>query len=161
MSCMNSVHRVTSLRRTRRAFTLIELLVVIAIIAALASVVGPSIFGNVGEARISAARSQLKIFELALDSYRLDNDEYPTTDQGLQSLRALPVGGLPPRSWKGPYLRQGVPLDPWQRPYQYVFPGVANPTGYDLYTFGRDGRPGGTGEDADVTSWSSPGGAVQ
>ena len=140
--------------RTRRGFTLIELLVVIAIIATLASVVGPAVFGNVGEARINAVRSQLQIFALALDSYRLDNDEYPSTDQGLESLRTLPVAGMPPRNWKGPYLRQAVPLDPWGRPYMYASPGVANPTGYDLYSLGRDGKVGGAGEDADITSWS-------
>jgi general secretion pathway protein G len=128
--------------------------VVIAIIATLASVVGPAVFGNVGEARINAVRSQLQIFALALDSYRLDNDEYPSSDQGLESLRALPVSGIPPRNWKGPYLRQAVPLDPWGRPYLYVAPGVSNPTGYDLYSLGRDGRVGGSGEDADITSWS-------
>ena len=140
--------------RTRRGFTLIELLVVIAIIATLASVVGPAVFGNVGEARINAVRSQLQIFALALDSYRLDNDEYPSSDQGLELLRALPVSGMPPRNWKGPYLRQAVPLDPWGRPYLYASPGVANPTGYDLYSLGRDGKVGGLGEDADITSWS-------
>jgi general secretion pathway protein G len=138
----------------RRGFTLIELLVVIAIIATLASVVGPAIFGNVGEAKVSAAKSQIQIFGLALDSYRLDNDAYPTTDQGLESLRALPLAGEPPRNWRGPYLRQALPLDPWGRAYVYASPGVANPTSYDVYSLGRDGKTGGTGEDADVTSWN-------
>jgi general secretion pathway protein G len=84
----------------------------------------------------------------------LDNDSYPSTDQGLESLRTQPLGGEPPRNWRGPYLRQALPLDPWGRPYQYVAPGLANPTSYDLYTLGKDGRPGGTGEDADLTSWN-------
>ena len=140
--------------RNRRGFTLIELLVVIAIIATLASVVGPAIFGNVGEAKISAAKSQLQIFALALDSYRLDSDEYPSTQQGLDALRSLPLSSEPVKNWKGPYLRQPVPMDPWGRPYVYAAPGLSNPDSYDLYSLGKDGRPGGSGEDADVTSWN-------
>lgn len=143
-------------RTVRAGFTLIELLVVIAIIATLAAVVAPSLFGNVGEARRSSAKSQVQIFALALDAYRVDNDGYPTTDQGLQALRTIPVGGDPAQNWKGPYLRQEVPLDPWKRPYVYVAPGVSNPGGYDLYSLGKDGRTGGTGEDEDVTSWGGP-----
>lgn len=146
----NSAPRPTS----RAGFTLIELLVVIAIIATLASVVGPAIFGNVGEAKISASKSQLQIFALALDSYRLDSDEYPSTQQGLDALRAPPLAGEPIRNWKGPYLRQPVPVDPWGRVYVYAAPGIANPDSYDLYSLGKDGKPGGAGEDADVTSWN-------
>jgi len=140
--------------RNRRAFTLIELLVVIAIIATLASVVGPAVFGNVSDARISAARSQLQIFALALEAYRLDNDQFPSSEQGLASLRGMPLAGDRPRNWRGPYLRQPVPDDPWGRPYLYIAPGRINPDSYDLYSLGRDGRSGGTGEDADVTSWN-------
>jgi general secretion pathway protein G len=142
----------------RRAFTLIELLVVIAIIATLAAVVAPQVFRNVGDAKASAAKSQVEIFALALDSYRLDNDEYPSTEQGLASLRTAPVTGDLPRNWRGPYLRKTVPLDPWGRPYIFIAPGKENPASYDVYTLGRDGKSGGEGEDADVTSW---GGAVK
>ena len=142
----------------RSGFTLIELLVVIAIIATLAAVVAPSIFRNVGDAKASATKSQIEIFSLALNSYRLDNDTYPTSDQGLEALRTAPATGDIPRNWKGPYLSRVVPLDPWGRAYVYVSPGRANPTSFDLYSFGRDGRLGGDGEDADITSW---GGAVQ
>lgn len=153
MSYRNSHRR----RLTRRSgFTLIELLVVIAIIATLAAVVAPSLFGNVGEARRSAAKSQLEIISLALDAYRLDNDGFPTTDQGLDALRARPVTGDAPADWKGPYLRQNVPLDPWKHQYVYVSPGVANPGSYDLYTLGKDGKVGGEGEDTDLTSWNGP-----
>jgi general secretion pathway protein G len=158
----NRVHRRTDsrVRGGGRAawsgFTLIELLVVIAIIATLAAVVGPSIFGNVGEARRSAAKSQLQIFALALDQYRLDNDAYPTSEQGLDALRSTPLAGAPAPTWKGPYLRQAVPADPWGRPYVYVSPGIANPRAYDLYTLGRDGKVGGENEDADLTSWNGP-----
>ena len=139
-------------RTVRLGFTLIELLVVIAIIATLAAVVAPSIFGNVGEARRGVAKSQLQILALALDQYRLDTDAYPTTEQGLAALR-MPPAGITAASWRGPYLRQEVPLDPWGRPYVYLAPGTANPTGYDLYTLGRDATVGGSGEDADLTAW--------
>ena len=139
----------------RGGFTLIELLVVIAIIATLAAVVAPSIFGNVAEARRSAAKSQLQILALALDQYRLDNDAYPTTEQGLAALR-VPPSGITSANWRGPYLRQEVPPDPWGRPYLYIAPGVANPTAYDLYTLGRDATLGGSGEDGDLTAWQGP-----
>ena len=143
-------------RSNRRGFTLIELLVTIAIIATLAAIVAPTLFSNVGEARKNSARSQIQILALALDAYRLDADQFPTTEQGLDALRSFPVGGDPPKNWKGPYLRQLVPFDPWNKPYVYVSPGVANPNGYDLYTLGKDGKPGGEGEDADITSWAGP-----
>lgn len=143
-------------QRKRRGFTLIELLVVIAIIATLAAVVAPSIFGNVSQARSSQVKSQLQVLALALDAYHLDNDAYPSTEQGLQALRTIPYVGEPPRNWRGPYIRQEVPLDPWGRPYIYISPGTVNTSAYDLYTLGRDGRPGGDGEDADITSWNGP-----
>jgi general secretion pathway protein G len=141
---------------TRSGFTLIELLVTIAIIATLAAIVAPALFGNVGEARKNTVRSQIQILALALDAYRLDNDEFPATDQGLEALRTFPATGTPPKNWKGPYLRQLVPLDPWGKPYVYASPGVANPNGYDLYSLGKDGKPGGEGEDLDITSWNGP-----
>lgn len=139
----------------RAGFTLIELLVTIAIIATLAAIIAPSLFGNVGTARHNTARSQVQIMALALDAYRVDNDGFPTAEQGLEALRTAPAGG-DAANWKGPYFRQTVPLDPWGRPYIYLSPGVANPTGYDLYTLGKDGTVGGTGENADVTSWNGP-----
>jgi general secretion pathway protein G len=142
--------------RRRRGFTLIELLVTIAIIATLAAIIAPSLFSNVGDAKLNAAKSQVQIIALALDAYRVDNDEYPTTEQGIQALRAIPAAGDVPTNWRGPYLRQVIPLDPWGRPYIYICPGLANPNGYDLYTLGKDGQPGGTGESADITSWNGP-----
>jgi general secretion pathway protein G len=143
-------------RAARRGFTLIELLVVIAIIATLAAVVAPSIFRNVGDAKESAAKSQIEIFALALNSYRLDNDMYPTTEQGLEALRTSPTTGEPARNWKGPYLSRVVPLDPWGRPYVYLGPGRANPATFDVYSLGSDGKIGGEGENADITSWGGP-----
>lgn len=142
----------------RPGFTLIELLVVIAIIATLAAVVAPAVFQHVSDAKVEAARSQVEIFALALNSYRLDNDNFPTTQQGLEALRTMPSVGEVPRNWRGPYLSRVVPMDPWGRPYVYLSPGKENPTSYDLYTLGRDGAIGGEGEDADRTSW---GGEVQ
>ena len=141
----------------RRGFTLIELLVVIAIIATLAAVIAPAVFRNVGDSKTTAARSQIELFAMALGSYRLDNDVFPTTEQGLSSLRTPPTTGELPRRWRGPYLSKVVAPDPWGRPWLYVSPGRANPESFDLYTLGRDGRVGGQDEDADVTSW---GGAV-
>jgi general secretion pathway protein G len=143
-------------RAPRTGFTLIEILVVLAIIATLAALVGPSVFRNVGDSRTQAAASQLELFALALEQYRLDNHTYPTTDQGLVALRTMPVTGELPRNWRGPYLRRVVPDDPWGRPYLYVAPGRENPETYDLYSLGRDGHLGGDAEDADITSWGGP-----
>jgi general secretion pathway protein G len=139
----------------RRGFTLIEILVVITVIAILASLVTPMVFRNVGDAKTSAARAQIEILGIALDAYRLDNDYYPSTAQGLEALRQRPSGQPDARNWRGPYLKKGVPLDPYGRPYVYRSPGEADPEGYDLSCLGRDGQPGGTGEDADLTSWDA------
>ena len=136
----------------RRGFTLIEIIVVIAVIAILASVVSPMVFRNVSDAKQTAARAQIEIFSLALDAFRLDNDRYPTTAEGLEVLRAEPPADSVP-NWRGPYLRKEVPLDPWGHPYIYRSPGDVNPTSYDLLSLGRDGQAGGDGEDADVESW--------
>ena len=140
----------------RRAFTLLELIVVIAIIATLAAVVAPAIFQNVGDAKTSAAKSQVEMLGLALNAYRLDNDRFPSSEQGLEALRTMPVGGDVPRNWRGPYLTRVVPVDPWGRAYVYVSPGIRNPKSYDLYTLGRNGIAGGVDEDSDVTSWGGP-----
>jgi general secretion pathway protein G len=140
-------------KRNSPGFTLIEILVVIAVIAILASLVSPMVFRNVGDAKQAAARAQIEIFGLALDAYRLDNDRYPTSEQGLEALRSAPGSAPEPRNWRGPYLRKDIPLDPWSREYLYVSPGETNAESYDLYSLGRDGEAGGEDEDADVTSW--------
>ncbi|HEX6745859.1 MAG TPA: type II secretion system major pseudopilin GspG [Longimicrobium sp.] len=140
-------------RRPLMGFTLIEVLVVIVVITVLATLVAPNVFRHVGGAKEATAKTQLEMLGSAVDAYRLDNDEYPTTEQGLAALRARPAAGPAPRNWRGPYLRRDVPLDPWGRPYLYRSPGAANPEGYDLLTLGRDGREGGDGEDADVLGW--------
>ncbi len=136
-----------------RGFTLIELIVVIVVIAILAGLVAPMMIGNVTDAKVQAARAQVELFGLALDAYRLDNDRYPETAQGLEALRRAPTTDPIPPRWRGPYLRKEVPLDPWGRAFEYRAPGTANPTSYDLWSLGRDGAKGGAGEDADVTSW--------
>ncbi len=137
----------------RGGFTLIEVMVVIAVIAMLATLVGPNVFRNVGAAKDATARSQIELFGAALDSYRLDNGRYPTTAQGLETLRTAPTINPLPNNWRGPYLRKEVPLDPWGNPYTYLSPGTVNPTGYDLLSLGADGEYGGEEEDRDVVSW--------
>lgn len=139
--------------RWRVGFTLIEVLVVIVVIGMLAAIVAPNVFRHVGASREATARSQIELFGSALDTYRLDNGIYPTTEQGLAALRSMPRSEPRPRNWRGPYLRKDVPVDPWGRAYIYRSPGAANPGGYDLVSYGRDGKEGGTDEDADITSW--------
>jgi general secretion pathway protein G len=109
------------------------------------------VFRNVGDAKSTAAKAQIELLGLALDTYRLHSDHYPSTAQGLVALMARPTGEPEARDWRGPYLRQGVPDDPWGRPYRYASPGATDPEGYDLLSYGRDGQAGGTGEDADVS----------
>ena len=122
----------------------------ILVIGLLAGLVAPQIVGRVSEARVTAAKAQLELFDIALESYRLDNGRAPTTEQGLAALRDKPTRGPAPMSWQGPYLKKPVPLDPWGHAYVYQAPGTRNPNGYDLVSLGRDGKPGGTGEDADL-----------
>lgn len=128
-------------------------MVVITVIAILATLVAPNVFRHVGTAMDATARSQIEMLGAALDAYRLDNGRYPTTQQGLQALVSAPSSDPRPRSWRGPYLRKDVPLDPWNNAYVYRSPGEANPNGFDLMSYAADGRPGGEGDDADITSW--------
>ncbi len=137
----------------RAGFTLIELLVVIVVIGMLAALVAPNVFQHVGRSKEAAARSQIALLGAALDAYRLDNDDYPSSEQGLEALRREPLSEPRPRAWRGPYLRKEVPLDPWNRPYIYRSPGPATGWGYELVTYGRDGAEGGEGEDGDIASW--------
>lgn len=148
---MNEIRMGRRLGRSRPGFTLIEILVVIVVISLLAALVAPNVFKHVGQAKDAAAKSQMEMLGAALDSYRLDNGRYPTTEQGLEALWTEPTLEPRPTNWRGPYLRKAVPLDPWDRPYIYVSPGELNPMGYDLLTYGADGAPGGEGEDADIT----------
>lgn len=152
---MSKTVRRTSRAKTanRKGFTLIEILVVIVVIAILATMVAPNVFRHVGAARDTTAKSQIEMIGSGLDTYRLDNGMYPTTEQGLAALQVAPSYEPIPTNWNGPYLRKEVPNDPWGRPYVYVSPGQANPNGYDLMSYGADGQPGGEGENADIVSW--------
>ncbi len=129
-------------------FTLIELLVVIVIIGLLSAIVAPKFFGKVDKAKIKTAKAQVELLGAALDSFRLDNDRYPTTEEGLKALREKPEGL---ENWDGPYLPKPVPLDPWERPYIYISPGEHGD--YDLFSYGKDGVVGGEKSDHDVVSW--------
>ncbi|MCE4556959.1 type II secretion system major pseudopilin GspG [Pelomonas cellulosilytica] len=132
----------------QRGFTLLELLVVMVIIGLLAGYVGPKFFGQIGKSEVKAARAQIDALQKALDQYRLDIGHYPATEQGLSALNAKPADEP---KWAGPYLAKAVPKDPWGHDYQYRAPGEHGE--YDLQSYGKDGRPGGEGEDADLTSW--------
>jgi len=128
-----------------KGFTLLELLVVIVIIGLLAGYVAPRYFGQVGKSEVQVARAQIDSLEKALDQFRLDTRHYPTAEQGLEALNSKPGNEA---NWSGPYLKKAVPNDPWGRPYVYRVPG--SKAEYDLYSLGRDGKPGGSGEDADI-----------
>lgn len=127
-------------------FTLIELLVVLVIIGLLATLVAPNFIGQSEKAKPKAAMAQLQNLRNALDMFQLDVGRYPTSEEGLSSLRQRP--GSAPR-WAGPYLRDEIPLDPWGRPYVYRSPGEGGGN-YDLGSYGADGRSGGDGNNADI-----------
>ena len=139
------------LNRQRDGFTLMELMVVLIVIGLLAGLVAPQIIGRVGDARVTTANAQIAMLGVALENYRLDNGAYPTTEQGLAALRKRPTNPPVPTNWKGPYLKKDVPLDPWGRAYIYRTPAKDDSTGFELVTLGRDGRPGGSGEDKDLS----------
>jgi general secretion pathway protein G len=130
-----------------KGFTLLELLVVIVIIGLLAGYVAPRYFSQVGKSEVQVARAQIESLEKALDQYRLDMRRYPTAEEGLEALVARPAGAQA-ATWQGPYLKKAVPLDPWGRAYVYRVPGQKGE--FDLFSLGKDGKPGGTGEDADI-----------
>jgi general secretion pathway protein G len=130
-------------------FTLLELLVVMVIIGLLAGFVAPRYFAQVGKSQVKAARAQIDALDKALEQYRIDVGHLPTTEQGLVALNTQPSGE---QNWAGPYLKKEVPLDPWGAPYVYGEPGTHN-NDYDLMSYGKDGRAGGTGEAADLGNW--------
>lgn len=131
-----------------RGFTLLELLVVMVIIGLLAAYVGPRYFAQLGKSEQGAARAQVEALAKALDTYRLDVGNYPTTEQGLTALVTKPNGDS---KWQGPYLQKAVPMDPWGKPYIYRFPGSAVSGDFDLMSLGKDGQVGGEADNADVS----------
>ncbi len=137
------------MRRNNRGFTLVELMVVMIIIALLAGFVAPKIFKRVGQSRRTAAKNQISAFESALDMFYIDTGRYPTTEEGLQALVKKPENV---KNWKGPYLKKGIPKDPWGNDYVYRCPGQDG-RDYDIISYGADGAEGGEGNNADVTSW--------
>jgi general secretion pathway protein G len=141
--------RAVPTENTRRGgFTLLELLVVMVIIGILAGFVAPRYFAQVGKSQVKAAHAQIDALDKALDQYRVDVGRYPTTEEGLDGLMIAPAGEP---AWGGPYLKKAVPPDPWGHPYVYTSPGTH--TDVDLLSYGKDGRPGGTGENADLSNW--------
>ena len=131
-----------------KGFTLLELLVVMVIIGLLAGLVAPRYFGQVGKSQVKVAAAQIDSLDKALVQFRLDADRFPTTEEGLMVLNEAPTDAM---GWAGPYLKKAVPMDPWGRPFVYKEPGEHGD--FDLYSLGKDGRPGGDAVNADITNW--------
>jgi len=140
--------RYLRLNHRRRAFTLIELLVVILILAILAALIVPRVVGRTSDAKRAKAASDIATLSSLLQQYRIDNDKYPTTEEGIEVLRVQPSDAP---NWKGPYTSKDLPTDPWGNEYSYESPG---PNGEDflIQSYGSDGAPGGDGEASDITS---------
>ena len=141
-------HKTTATRARAAGFTLLELLVVIVIIGLLAAYVGPKYFSQLGKSEVTIAKAQIEAFEKSLDTYRLDVGRYPTAEEGLAALMTAPASAG--AKWNGPYLKKGVPPDPWGHPYQYRSPAAKGE--YEIVSLGKDGQPGGSGEGADISS---------
>lgn len=132
-------------RNSEAGFTLLELLVVMVIIGLLVGYVGPKYFAQLGKSEIKAARAQINSVRKALDVYRLDTGHYPTQESGLSVLSVAPANEP---KWQGPYLEKELPVDPWGHPYIYRIPGEKSD--HDVFSYGKDGQPGGTDENADL-----------
>lgn len=140
-------------RKQNHGFTLIEIMVVVVILGILAAIVVPKIMDQPDKARVAKAKQDIQVLTTALHLYKLDNFTYPSTQQGLQALVAKPSGDPPAPNWKpGGYI-QRLPTDPWGNPYQYLNPGTHGGP-FDLFSLGADGKPGGTGINADIGNWN-------
>jgi general secretion pathway protein G len=139
--------------KNRNGFTLLEIIVVVFILSLLAAIVAPKIIGRTDDARIAEAKVQIKNLETALKLFKLDNGDYPSTEQGLAALVEKPTTGQIPQKYRdGGYLEQKkVPLDPWGNPYVYISPGLNGD--FDIISYGGDGKEGGEGKNADIKSW--------
>ena len=138
-------------RGLQRGFTLVEIMVVVVIIGILGALVVPKLLGRTGESRVTAAKVDIATMMQALKLYKLDNQRYPTTEQGRHARSATPTAGPAANGWKAGGYTAKLPKDPWGNAYQYLSPGLHGEI--DVYSLGADGQPGGTGEDADVGSW--------
>ena len=147
---MQCAHR-TSPPIAQRGFTLIEIMVVVVIIGILGALIVPSILGRADDARVTAAKTDLRAVGNALDLYKLDNFTYPSTDQGLEALVTKPAGQPEAAAWNPDGYLKKLPKDPWKRDYLYISPGSHGP--FDLYSLGADGKEGGEGSAADLFSW--------
>jgi len=139
--------------RAQRGFTLIEIMVVVVIMGVLAALVVPKLLSRTGESKIAAAKVDIATIMQALKLYKLDNQRYPTTEQGLQALIEKPTGGPAANGWKAGGYVEKMPKDPWGNQYQYLSPGIKGEI--DVFSYGADGQPGGTGDDADIGSWDN------
>jgi general secretion pathway protein G len=145
--------RSSAARRIQRGFTLIEIMVVVVIMGVLAAMVVPKLLNRAGDSKVSAAKVDIATLMQALKLYKLDNQRYPTTEQGLQALIEKPASGPAANGWKSGGYVEKMPKDPWGNPYQYLSPGIKGEV--DVFSYGSDGQPGGTGNDADIGSWDN------
>ncbi|ASP18933.1 type II secretion system protein G [Antarctobacter heliothermus] len=149
---MSQTKQAAPRRAADAGFSLLELMVVVVILSILALVIVPRVIDRPDQARAARAQSDIAAVQAAINLYRLDNFRYPTTDQGLEALVTRPSTEPVPQNWASGGYMDRVPQDPWGRPYQYLQPGVHGD--FDVFTYGADGVPGGTGADADIGSWT-------
>ncbi|MBT54249.1 MAG: type II secretion system protein GspG [Mameliella sp.] len=149
---MSQTKQAAPCRPADAGFSLLELMVVVVILSILALVIVPRVIDRPDQARAARAQSDIAAVQAAINLYRLDNFRYPTTDQGLEALVTRPSTEPVPQNWASGGYMDRVPQDPWGRPYQYLQPGVHGD--FDVFTYGADGVPGGTGADADIGSWT-------
>ena len=154
MTHRNRAHR----PRAQRGFTLIEIMAVVVIMGLLMGIVGTAVFSQIDKARVNTTKAQIDQLEAALTFYQMDNGRFPTTEQGLEALVERPTSAPEPRNYNaaGYLKKRQVPHDGWGNPFQYAMPGTNNTEGFDIWSLGADGQPGGTGTNADLGNWLEP-----